>query len=115
MSAVEITIPDNIEDLIEAYLRQQAARIEGAGLHPHECTHVGVSLIGWAGKKLDFSAYAHCRWLDNKEGRDATSLADAVTMRIKKVKEFDPIAAKKAERAKLDAEISEMEGGNRDL
>jgi len=111
MNPVEIAIPENIEELIEAYLRQQAARLEEAGLTGHECTHLGVSLCGWAGKTLDLSSYAHSKWLDGKEGRETTSLAAAVSARIQKVKDFDPIAEKKAERDKLDAEIAALEGG----
>lgn len=97
-----IILPENIEELIEAYLNQQAKREIAAGIkYPHLI--VSVSVIGG---RLDMSRIS-CP----VEGSivSGSTLTEAVDKHIADFKSFDPLKDKQDQIARLQQECAQIE------
>lgn len=97
-----ITIPENIEELIEAYLTQQANREIAAGIkRPHLIVSIGT-LCG----EVSFNRMS-CY---ERQGHVAgDTLKEAVDKRIAEIESHDPIKERQEKIAKLQRECAQIE------
>lgn len=114
MNPVSIEFPENIEELIEAYLLEKAQLLRDSAPKPNDyiALYIGVSVYGSG--PLSISAWASNEVADGRGGVPTTRgqyVNEVTEGHLIAMKEYNPLAAKKAERAKLDAEIAALEGG----
>ena len=104
----EITIPDNIEEIIAAYLLQQLERL--LAVNPYASIRIGMNELAatpkseWKPAAFVYTGQYH----PTTEGR---SLKDVVDRHIEAVKAHDPAKAKRDAAARLLAEADELERG----
>lgn len=101
---MSLTIPDNIEELISAYLVSQAIRLVEAGGEPE--AHVYVTKEYGAYKTTALSCGP------SQEYHLGDTVAEAIEKHLEQLRTYDPLAEKKQQFAALQAEIEAMEGGS---
>ena len=105
-----IEIPENIEELIAAYLRQEAQRL-------NEHVPKGWKYISVSIGTLDLEpakAHVGVNLLDEPDRPKSsmkTTVRGAVDDQIERLKHFDPASVTRTEIAKLQAKLAELEGG----
>lgn len=98
-----LTTPDNIEELIEAYMRREIARI-----HRHNSyAHVTISLAEIHGfpSKIERSCYCGQALGDQK----GETLVECVNAQIDRIANHDPLADKRKQIAALEQECAQIE------
>lgn len=106
----EIVIPDNVEEIIAAYLAQQFGRVKSARVHTSDYISVSVGLSEYCGAPI-LACWVSTQ-MNDKIGVPTTrgsSLSATATAHIEASKAFNPIAAKRAEIERLAMELSNLE------
>ncbi len=99
----ELQIPDNIEELIAAYLKEQAARYP-KGIDPHLIVYTSLTFNAL---EVVFSAGS---WdIETPESRFSSSLSNSVDQFIRELAEHDPLKKKREALEKLASEIAQLE------
>lgn len=98
-----LTIPDNIEELIEAYMRREIARI-----HRHNSyAQLTISLAMFVDHPSPIERDCYCGQV--LKGQKGSSLAECVDKQIDRISNHDPLADKRKQIAALEQECAQIE------
>lgn len=105
-------IPDNVEDIIEAYLRREYERLKSANVLSADYLAVSVEIYSLrkCPGKFRSSVSTHVIDRDGVPGTYSEStLPEAVRLHLEAAKAFNPVSRKRAEIDKAIKELADLE------